>query len=379
MTLGQLATAKGKLFGALLYNTSRGSTGTLRQISTDPVYAAAEPTECNWYVADPDVAITHIKQHSTFPYDFTIPDASMAYAKAHGMPWRAGGLVYDVGTFYLPSWWDSIATAAAAEAELINFITAIVTRYKGQVHSWQVINEVLQLPGVTSDGIANMRNGRVVAKLGASFYVRAFQAAHAADPDAILFINDNTLENNNPNTSVPRRAAMLKFIDKMLSLGAPVHALGMQAHLGPINANTNDATLGQFVTDVASRGLKVMVTELDVNDSTVVGDIPTRDAAVALAYQRFLNVMYPHPAVIGVSTWQLNDLESWLQTPSFNTRADKLPLRPLPLDTSYAKKAAYTAIVNAIALIPDADAPPPPPPIEASIESLTLSINGVAQ
>jgi endo-1,4-beta-xylanase len=263
------------------------------------------------------------------------------------MKWRAGPLVYDVGNFYLPEWWDSLS-AADAQAVLLNFITNTVSRYAGKVHCWQVVNEILRLNsagGVTSDGVANLRNGRVVQKLGARFYDLAFSAARAADPKAILFINENTLENNNRSTSIPRRVAMLQLLDGFLARGVPVDAVGLQAHIGLVNSNTNDDTLTAFLDAIAARGLKVMVTEMDVNDSSAPADFPTRDALVAEAYARFLDVMVPHPEVIGVSTWGMNDKESWLSR--FVHRADGLSLRPLPLDSNYAKKPSYAAIANA--------------------------------
>jgi len=345
--LRDLAAARGKLFGTLMYHSYGGWNGNRGQISTDPVYRAAEADECNWYVADGDCALQWVQPHFGSAYNYRRPDASNAYAMAHGMSWRAGPLVYDVGTFYLPAWWDKLS-AADAQRALLDFITNTVGRYAGRVHCWQVVNEILQLNsagGVTSHGIANMRNGRVVQKLGAGFYDLAFRAARAADPKAILFINDNTLENNNRSTSVPRRVAMLQLLDGFLARGVPVDAVGLQAHLGLVNSNTNDATLKAFVDAIAARGLKVMVTEMDVNDASAPTDFPSRDARVAEAYARFSNVMAPHPAVIGISTWGMNDRESWLS--SFIHRPDGLPLRPLPLDSNYAKKPAYAAIANA--------------------------------
>jgi endo-1,4-beta-xylanase len=345
--LRDLAAAKGKLFGTLMYHSFGGWNGTQGQISTDPIYRAAEVDECNWYVADGDCALRSVQPHSGSAYNYQRSDASNAYAVAHQMKWRAGPLVYDVGTFYLPAWWDRLS-AADAQTALLNFITNTVSRYAGKVHCWQVVNEILRLNsagGVTSNGVANLRNGRVVQKLGAGFYDLAFRAARAADPNAILFINDNTLENNNRSTSIPRRAAMLQLLDGFLARRVPVDAVGLQAHLGLVNSNTNDATLKAFVDAIAARGLKVMVTEMDVNDSSAPADFPSRDALVAEAYARFLNVMVPHSAVIGISTWGMNDKESWLS--SFIHRADGLPLRPLPLDSNYAKKPAYTAIANA--------------------------------
>ena len=95
---------------------------------------------------------------------------------------------------------------------------------------------------------------------------------------------------------------------------------------------------------MASLGLKIIVTELDVLDWELPANVTRRDTLIAQIYERFLSVVLPHPAVVGVLTWGLSDRYTWLRT--YAARADRLPVRPLPLDESFRPKLAYTTIAG---------------------------------
>jgi endo-1,4-beta-xylanase len=97
-------------------------------------------------------------------------------------------------------------------------------------------------------------------------------------------------------------------------------------------------------------GLKIVISELDVNDSNLSGNIETRDRLVAEAYSDFLAVALDHRAVIVVTTWGLSDRYSWLSwnSPSSNGT----PLRPLPYSQDLQPKPALIALKNAFKKAP---------------------------
>ena len=121
----------------------------------------------------------------------------------------------------------------------------------------------------------------------------------------------------------------------------------MQAHLEAGVPELDQKALAQFCQDVASLGLKICITEMDVRDNREPADIATRDAGVAAQGKAFLDAVLANPAVIGVVTWGLSDRRSWLnkQWP----RTDGLPQRPLPLDTDMIRKPLWTAIGQSLA------------------------------
>jgi endo-1,4-beta-xylanase len=103
--------------------------------------------------------------------------------------------------------------------------------------------------------------------------------------------------------------------------------------------------LKAFLRDVASLGLKVMITELDVIDQKLPLDINVRDRTVARVYEDYLSIVLDEPAVIAVVNWGLSDRSTWhLQ---FNPREDKAPVRPLPLDAQLKRKLDWNAIARA--------------------------------
>ncbi len=92
----------------------------------------------------------------------------------------------------------------------------------------------------------------------------------------------------------------------------------------------------RFLLTVASLGLKIFVTELDVRDRDLPADVAVRDRAVARTYTEYLDVVLADPAVTIVLTWGLDDADSWLLR--FAPRPDGLPVRPLPFDAQLRPK-----------------------------------------
>jgi endo-1,4-beta-xylanase len=119
----------------------------------------------------------------------------------------------------------------------------------------------------------------------------------------------------------------------------------MQGHLSAFGPQVNQKKLAAFLQSVRSMGLKVLITEHDVDDSGGPSDIALRDRAVADASRRFLDVMLDNPATTAVLTWGLSD--RFLDPPAWRDRlAGRYP-RMLPLDRGYARKPMWRAIAEA--------------------------------
>jgi endo-1,4-beta-xylanase len=129
----------------------------------------------------------------------------------------------------------------------------------------------------------------------------------------------------------------------------PVHALGVQAHLqaGRFTGGFDAGAYRKFLADVATRGLQILITELDVLDDGLPAASGPRDTAVAGIYRRYLSVALQEPAVATVMTFGLSDRYTWLQEDY--PRNDGAPRRPLPFDRKLRPKPAYDAISSTLA------------------------------
>ena len=76
-------------------------------------------------------------------------------------------------------------------------ISTIVTRYKGRVKGWDVVNEA-----ILEDG--SFRQSKFYEILGEEFIPLAFQFAHEADPEAELYYNDYNMSSEGKRNTVVR-------------------------------------------------------------------------------------------------------------------------------------------------------------------------------
>jgi endo-1,4-beta-xylanase len=138
------------------------------------------------------------------------------------------------------------------------------------------------------------------------------------------------------------------MLDGLLRDGVPVHALGIQAHLhGDRFAERFDAgAYRAFLSDVASRRLKIVITEMDVLDDGLPAKVAPRDAAIADAYRTYLETALAEPAVTSLVTFGLSDRYTWLQEDY--PRNDGAARRPLPFDDSMRPKPALDALTTSL-------------------------------
>jgi endo-1,4-beta-xylanase len=168
--------------------------------------------------------------------------------------------------------------------------------------------------------------------------------AHQADPKVLLTYNEVGLDYDTTEDET-KRQAVLNLLQNLKSKGTPIHALGIQAHLSGDRSNFSQPKFRNFLKDVASLGLKIMITELDVNDQKLPMDINKRDRIIAGAYEDYLSAALDEKAVNTVITWGLDDPHSWLS--GFSPRKDRAAVRTLPLDLNFNRKLAWNAIARA--------------------------------
>jgi endo-1,4-beta-xylanase len=325
--LRQRAAAKGLLYGAAVLKSS---------LLNDPDFSAAFARECAILV--PEGAL---KWDSLRPapdqFNFTDSDWLLDFALRHNLQMRGHTLVWHHA---LPKWFATTVNRSNAEQIMLNHIQTVVRRYAGKFHSWDVVNEAIAHQHGQQHGL---RKTPWLELLGPGYIELAFRAAAAADPKALLVYNDFGLDYDTP-WETARRQSVLSLLERLLAKGTPIHALGIQAHLMREDPKFNPVQTRQFLKDVASLGLKIMITELDITDLKLVANPNERDRQVAAIYEDYLSVVLDEPAVIAVLTWGLSDRYTWIAKDK--PRSDGLPVRPLPLDAQLNRKLAWNAIAR---------------------------------
>jgi endo-1,4-beta-xylanase len=129
-------------------------------------------------------------------------------------------------------------------------IFSVAGRYKGQINGWDVVNEAIDEEG-------SFRSTHWFEIVGLEFIEKAFQWAHEADPQAELYYNDYNMWYEG------KREAVIKLVQRLQSQNIPIHGIGLQGHWGLDYPGLKE--LDESLQKYTETGLKIMVTELDIN------------------------------------------------------------------------------------------------------------------
>jgi endo-1,4-beta-xylanase len=300
-------------------------------------FAAAYLRDCAMLVPEYE-----LKRFLTEPepghYDFSATDALLAFSRKHGLRFRGHTLVWFAAN---PPWLEQAVLTAGDERIFTDYIQTAAGRYRGAMHSWDVVNEAIEPADGRADGL---RDTCWLKRFGSSHIDTAYHAAREADPGALLVYNDYGLEQEGPVNDA-RRKATLALLEGMVARGVPVGALGLQGHINAFNRTLNQATLARFLSEVQQLGLRILVTEHDVDDSGGPIDYVSRDRAVADASRRLLDVVLDNTATLGVLTWGYSD--RFLKPEGERNALLRGTPRMLPLDGEMAPTPMRAAIAQA--------------------------------
>ena len=286
-------------------------------------------------------------------YDFTLADQYVAFGERHRM-WIVGhNLVWHN---QVPAWvfrddQGKLLTRDALLARMKDHIDTVVGRYKGRIQSWDVVNEALNEDG-------SLRQSLWYKIIGPDYIAKAFEYAHAADPAAQLTYNDYNLEN------AAKRDGAVRLVKQLLAEGVPIRCVGIQDHdsLTWPTAEQEDAAIRAF----AALGVKVAISELDVDVLPAALSGPTADVSLNVAsnaklnpwpnglpasveqqlaqqYASLFRVYLKDKADISrVTFWGLTDADSWKNNWPVRGRTDY----PLLFDRNGQPKPAYDAVLQ---------------------------------
>ena len=276
-------------------------------------------------------------------YDFTLADQFVSFGEKNGMAVIGHCLIWhsQLAPWFCVDEKGNNVTPEVLKQRMKDHITTIVTRYKGRIKGWDVVNEA-----ILEDG--SYRKSKFYEILGEEFIPLAFQYAHEADPDAELYYNDYAM--NMPG----KREGVVKLVSSLKEKGIRIDAVGMQGHMGMDYPDINE--FEQSIVAFAGTGVKVMVTEWDM--STLPTLKQSANISDTVAYQKMLNP-YPetlpdsvskawnnrmkqffglfekHADVISrVTAWGVSDGDSWKNDFPVKGRHDY----PLLFDRNYQPK-----------------------------------------
>jgi endo-1,4-beta-xylanase len=242
-------------------------------------------------------------------------------------------------------------TRNALLKRLHDHIATVVGRYKGRINGWDVVNEAL-------DDDGSLRQTPWLKIIGPDYIEKAFEFAHEADPKAELYYNDYSLPNK------AKLDGAIKLIEKLKAEGVPVTGVGLQGHYKMDWPSPEDVDAA--ITAFAKLGVKVMITELDIDVLPAAMEYSGADVSLNAKLQPKLNpypkglpdsvqeklakryadlfgVFFKYRGVVTrVTFWGVTDATSWLNNWPVKGRTSY----PLLFNRDGRPKPAFNAVMQ---------------------------------
>lgn len=284
---------------------------------------------------------------------FEEADKFVEFGEANGMHMVGHTLIWHSQA---PDWFFTDEKGNDVSREILiermkNHITTVVSRYKGRIHGWDVVNEA-----ILEDG--TYRNSKFYSIIGEEYIPLAFQFAHEADPDTELYYNDYGMGLEG------RRNGVIGMVKSLQEKNIPIDGIGMQGHMGLGYPDINEYE--KSILAYSELGLTVMITEMDI----IVLPFPSSDvtAEVSLSYEYqqemnpytnglpdsvvtiwkeqymdFFGLFLKHQDKISrVTLWGVSDATSWRNDWPMHGRTDY----PLLFDRNYQPKPVVKKLIE---------------------------------
>ncbi|MDP9127163.1 MAG: endo-1,4-beta-xylanase [Pseudomonadota bacterium] len=318
--LGKIAAANDKLYGVALQS----------QQLKDDVFAAAVQREAALLVPETELK-WDVLRPSPQRFNFAGYHRLAVFAKENNMAMRGHTLVWHDA---IPKWLpEALEDTAAAEGILRTHIERVVQETSAMITNWDVVNEAFDPHSTRKDGL---RETLWLKALGPDYLALAFCFAHEANPDVTLVYNDFGFEYGD-GYGHAKRQALLRWLEGCRKEKTPVHAIGLQSHLICGRALAGAEFL-HFLKDLRSLGLKIYVTELDLNLSKLSGRRDDRIKFGQIYVQRYLDMLQESGAVDMLLTWGISDSHTWLHAKNRDVSG------ALPLDASYNRTPLWETL-----------------------------------
>lgn len=262
-------------------------------------------------------ATNAMKMHEIIPeedkYTWKTVDTIVSYAKNNNQRLFGHALIWHSST---PKWVEKKGTKDSLWTKnfMKEYIQTYVSRYKGKVSGWDVVNEAFESEG------GDYRKTFWYNTLGEDYIANAFKYAHQADPNATLFYNDFNIERD-----TVKLHSVLKMIKAFKAKGIPISGLGFQMH---IRIDTPDETIAYALKKAAETGLKIHISEVDIifnkHNDTKHGGVQTYNALTddmkIIQAEKYKNLVLMYRKLIpkeqqyGITFWDFTDRDTWIRS-----------------------------------------------------------------
>lgn len=283
----------------------------------------------------------HPKENEFFWKD---ADSIAAFAQRNNMKLRGHTLVWHN---QVPNWLFTDNGQPVSKEKLLDrlraHIQSVVGRYKGKIYAWDVVNEA-----ISDNPNEYLRNSKWLEICGEEYIAKAFQWAHEADPNALLFYNDYN------EIDPVKRKKIIRLVESLRKNNIPIHGVGLQGHWA-LNEPSKDQ-LEQTLGDFSKLGLNLQITELDISVYPKEHSSRDRNATdsnteftaekqkkQAEVYKMCFELFRKYKSsVSSVTFWNISDRNSWLDNFPVRGRKDY----PLLFDTNLRPKQSFWEIVK---------------------------------
>ncbi|TGO04602.1 endo-1,4-beta-xylanase [Serinibacter arcticus] len=230
-------------------------------------------------------------------YTFEEADALLDLAESRGMAVHGHTIAF---TEAMPRWMQTLPTGSeeerrASAAVLLDYVTTVVTHFRGRLDSLDVVNEPFDVDQGT--GLQENVWHRV---FGPTYPLAVSQAVHDADPDVRQLINENGAD-----VPGPRQDALLRLAVETNEQGGHIDGVGLQSHVYHLDTDAISAEdLATTLATFEDAGLDVRISENDVTDDEGE-DVQAEQYATVLA------TCLRSDACVSYTTWGVDDRYDW--------------------------------------------------------------------
>lgn len=281
-------------------------------------------------------------------FNFEQADRIVDFGLENNLPMRGHALLWhEVTPDYM-----LVGSRDDIRQRLDTYIGTVMEHFKDRVKVWDVVNEVVSVDLFRGDaGVGPDRRANWFEAVGNADYIDwAFIAARAADPDALLFINDF-------NTEEPRKLGwLIDIIRRLRERGVPIDGVGHQTHM-LLETSADDVLASIDAVHNEFLGLITHITEMDVTyysdpgtcfetGTNCLPDLgPNPPEPLLQQHAQLLRDVFAgfveRPFIESVTMWGVHDGESFLN----GNPAERFN-HPLIFDRQGDPKPAFLAITD---------------------------------